>query len=279
MSNINFWEDHLFVLITPDTIQRNLVKQIIEKLNENGFEPVYYEMVKATSQDLDKLYAVHIEKKWDSYRYRLIDMLFSLDICLALVVKAQDKTNCYERLKKLKGNNSPCKSPKGTIRRDLRGINSIMGLLHTSDNPYESEWESSIFIKGDIKEISNLSLLLKSMNFGLEKGDYLQVLNRLRMQLLLYILNKAEGKIRDKLTDYLISYKPLYGNEFNQVICSLELKDDELSEFICFNFNEVNKAYEGNLLEKKIVKYDANLDEWERLVLISSMYFEPTVEG
>src|SRR5262249_11113968 len=139
------WSRSVVVLVTPDGVVRHLARPILERVAAAGFAPTHCRQCWLGPEDLDEMYRSNIDFVWDTFRCRLLDQVFQLGPCLAVVLAdLGDDGDPHGRLSRLKGATNPYKAAAGTIRRDLGGINSILGLMHGSDSPDEAAYDASI---------------------------------------------------------------------------------------------------------------------------------------
>ncbi|HXM55324.1 MAG TPA: nucleoside-diphosphate kinase, partial [Candidatus Dormibacteraeota bacterium] len=145
------WSRSVVVLVTPDGVVRHRARPILERVEAAGFAPTHCRVCWLGPEDLDEMYRSNIDFVWDTFRYRLLDQLFQLGPCLAVVLAdLGGDGEPHGRLSRLKGATNPYKAPAGSIRRDLGGINSVLGLMHGSDSPEEAAYDGSILLPGDM---------------------------------------------------------------------------------------------------------------------------------
>jgi nucleoside diphosphate kinase len=142
------WSRHIFSLIMPDAITRHLHLPIVDRMAGAGFVVRFAKVMRVRPELLDELNAVNIKRKWDSYRYRLLDKLFLFGPVIALVCEdvSGGAEDSHVRAKRLKGATDPRFAADGTIRRDLGGINAMLAFMHAADTPERSLFESRLFL-------------------------------------------------------------------------------------------------------------------------------------
>ncbi|MFD2350419.1 nucleoside-diphosphate kinase [Nonomuraea ferruginea] len=141
------WDRTILFLFPPDALMRHLVTPVLERLEEHGFEPTRYEVLWHRPPGQDAFQETKITSVWKAYFYRQVDVVFDLGPSLALLV--EDRSSAPEphrRLRALKGASDPAAAEPGTIRRDLRGVNVLLDLVHSSDSPEDSRHEAGIFM-------------------------------------------------------------------------------------------------------------------------------------
>ncbi len=151
-----FWSRHVFVLISSDTVYRGLHGDLIHRMRREGFAPVAARMVTTHPDMVDDLYSDLIAGQWRTWRYRLVDSLLALGPALPVICRytgspadsgdrRHGAADPYAVLAERKGHQNPEKAEPGTLRRDFGAINSVMNLMHSSDNPAEAEREAAVF--------------------------------------------------------------------------------------------------------------------------------------
>ncbi|WP_240627397.1 nucleoside-diphosphate kinase [Thermoflavimicrobium daqui] len=285
------WKNSLFVLLTPDALVRHLARPILERFHANGFVPQKYQLVYVTSEDLDALYQINIEHVWDTYRYRLVDQLFNFGPCLVVLLTHNhlNGEDSHQRMKQMKGNSHPYKALSGTIRHDFYGLNSILGLMHSSDTPEESERESRIFFRSGRKFLQTSKMetdstiwdLLESfeMSYPKEMRDYDAVLAGLRAKIVVALWSELTPTGREMVrslqkqgieawvapgTGKRLAEELLYG-----------LKHPLAGILEC-EFLPDAPRLDMVSVETMLRGYGIEMDRWELLVLNTSMYFQPT---
>jgi nucleoside diphosphate kinase len=139
-----FWSRHVFVLISSDTLYRGLHRDLVDRLRKEGFAPVAARIVTTHPDMVDDLYSDLIAGQWRTWRYRLVDSLLALGPALPVICRS-DVDDPHAVLAERKGYQHPEQAEPGTIRRDLGAINSVMNLIHSSDNPAEAQREAAVF--------------------------------------------------------------------------------------------------------------------------------------
>jgi nucleoside-diphosphate kinase len=126
-------------MIKPDAVRRNLIGEILRRVEMAGFNIVELKMLKLSPQQAKRFYQVHREK---AFFDKLVKYVSSGDV-VACVVK---KENAVKDLRELIGSTDPKKAKRGTIRRDL-ALNTTENSGHASDSLKNARMEIAFFFK------------------------------------------------------------------------------------------------------------------------------------
>jgi nucleoside diphosphate kinase len=299
MSTPAFWNQHVFVLLTPDAILRGIQREFIHRLRAEDFTPVAATLVQSDSDMIDDLYADVIAGHWETWRYRMIDDAFSLAPCLGLICRYDGiEGDPHAVMRHLKGHQHPAKTSPGELRRDFGAVNSIIGVMHASDNPEESEKDARIFglAAEDAGPVSERIDLLCALTTPVspEHRDFDAVLGQLRAAIVVAFLHRlgdpgtvdrlravlgrgwspAGGSSSLTGVDPANLAAPGAGTELAQ-LCAQRIPGDLLHVLAC-EFTETTRgSRRGAELFATIRRHGLELDPWQRVVLESSLYFEP----
>lgn len=128
------------LIIKPDAFKRNLVGEIIRRVELKGFKIVNMKFENLSREKAEKLYEVHKEK--DFFK-DLINFMTSGPI-LAIEIEGE---NAILLLRKLIGATKPEEREMGSIRGDL-AIGLTENLVHASDSKENFEFERSVIFGG-----------------------------------------------------------------------------------------------------------------------------------
>jgi len=133
-----------FCMIKPDGIARGLEKEIIGRIERSGLKITQKKIIRMDAEQSAALYQPHFgEKFYDG----LIRFIISGPVA-ACVVEGE---GAIAGLRRLMGATDPLKAESGTIRGDLKELNSIneygiiKNLIHGSDSIESAEREIKIF--------------------------------------------------------------------------------------------------------------------------------------
>jgi nucleoside-diphosphate kinase len=126
-------------MIKPDAVRRNLIGEILRRVEEAGFEIVELKMVKLSLHQAKRFYLVH---KGKPFFDKLVRYVSSGNVVVSVV----KKQNAVKDLRELIGSTDPQKAKRGTIRRDL-ALNTTENSVHASDSPQNAKIEIEFFFK------------------------------------------------------------------------------------------------------------------------------------
>jgi nucleoside-diphosphate kinase len=126
------------LIIKPDAVERNLIGEIIWRLEKARFIIAALKMVKLSYDDARKFYAVHEGKP---FLDELCKFMSSGPI-VAMVLKSDGDT--VAKIRELIGATNPENAAAGTIRYDL-AVSLTKNSVHASDSPQNAEQEISFF--------------------------------------------------------------------------------------------------------------------------------------
>ncbi len=126
-------------MIKPDAVRRNLIGEILRRVEKAGFEIVELKMVRLSLHRATRFYRVHRGKPFFD---KLVKYVSSGEVVVGVV----KKKNAVKDLRELIGSTDPKKAKRGTIRRDL-AINTTENSVHASDSPKNAKMEIEFFFK------------------------------------------------------------------------------------------------------------------------------------
>lgn len=126
-----------FAMIKPDATARNLIGQVIARLEAGGLRVVAMKMLRADRGTAQRLYEVHRGKPFYD---GLVDYTMSGPV-VAMVLEGEDSVM---RLRQLIGATDPARAEPGTIRGDF-GMGIRENVIHAADSPENAEREMRIF--------------------------------------------------------------------------------------------------------------------------------------
>jgi nucleoside diphosphate kinase len=282
MTPQSFWSTHVFVLLSPDAAYRGVHGDLVERLRKEGFPPVAARVVHAYPELVDELYADLIAGQWQTWRYRLVDASLGLGPAVGLICRHTGDGDPHDLLAARKGNQHPEQAKPGTIRRDLGAVNSIVGLMHSSDGPVESQREAAIFgltpadAADDPDGIDYLCQLVAPATP--ETRDFEQVLAAVRTRLLAVLWAELPAGVRRQLRDRFPRTGALGGIGAGEALA--DLLDGLVPPALLTTVRcEFEPHWRDRLrigqAEQALRRHDVVLDRWERLVLESSLHFRP----
>ena len=129
--------ERTLVLLKPDSVQRNLSGELINRIEKIGFKIIG---LKLMILDQTKAHEHYKEHKTKPFFNDLVSFITSGPI-IAIAFQGPD---CVQKIRNIMGNTNPSDAAPGTIRGDF-GISLSMNLIHGSDSTESAERELQIF--------------------------------------------------------------------------------------------------------------------------------------
>ena len=126
------------LIIKPDAVKRNLIGEIINRLEKARFKIAAMKMVHLSNDEARKFYAVHEGRP---FLDELCEFMSSAPI-VPMIVESDGDT--ISGIRDLIGATDPGKAHPGTIRFDL-GIDIGKNSVHASDGEETAKTEISFF--------------------------------------------------------------------------------------------------------------------------------------
>ena len=136
--------ERTLVLIKPDGVRRNLVGEVIARIEQKGYLIADLRMLHADRALLEKHYAEHAGKP---FYEPLLEFMLSGPI-VALIAEGN---RVIEGFRSLAGTTDPTSAAPGTIRGDLardQGTKVVQNIVHGSDSVESAEREIALFFGG-----------------------------------------------------------------------------------------------------------------------------------
>jgi nucleoside-diphosphate kinase len=136
--------EQTLILVKPDGVARQLVGQVLARVEAKGYTIVALRMMTADRALLEQHYAEHQGKPFFE---PLVEFMMSGPI-VALVAEGH---RVIEGFRKLAGVTDPTIAEPGTIRGDLakdQGTKVVQNIVHGSDSPESAAREIAIFFPG-----------------------------------------------------------------------------------------------------------------------------------
>jgi len=133
--------ERTLILVKPDGVARSLVGEVINRVENKGYQIVGLKMITPTREILAKHYAEHEGKP---FYEPLIEFMLSGPI-VAMIAQGN---RVIEGFRKLAGTTDPTTAEPGTIRGDLardQGTKVVQNIVHGSDSPESAAREIAIF--------------------------------------------------------------------------------------------------------------------------------------
>ncbi|MEJ7491285.1 nucleoside-diphosphate kinase [Staphylococcus lugdunensis] len=139
--------ERTFLMLKPDALQRNLIGNIISRIENKGLKLVGAKLMTVSTSLAEAHYAEH---KGKPFYDGLISFITSAPV-FAMVVEGENAVNVSRHII---GQTNPAEAAPGSIRGDL-GLTVGRNVIHGSDSLASAEREIHLWF--DENEISNYS--------------------------------------------------------------------------------------------------------------------------
>ena len=126
-----------FFMIKPDGVQRNLIGQIISRVESKGFNITKIKMMTISKELAEEHYGEHKEKPF-------FDDLVSFITSGPVVAMQVEGEDAVFQIRNIMGATNPSESTPGSIRGDL-ATELDKNVVHGSDSDESAERELSLF--------------------------------------------------------------------------------------------------------------------------------------
>ena len=126
-----------FFMIKPDGVRRNLVGEVISRVEEKGFEITKIKMMMISKSLAEEHYGEHKDK---SFFNDLVEFITSGPV-VAMQVEGE---NVVAQIRNLMGATNPSDATPGSIRGDL-ATELDQNVVHGSDSDTSAERELNLF--------------------------------------------------------------------------------------------------------------------------------------
>ena len=126
-----------FFMIKPDGVRRNLVGEVISRVEEKGFEITKIKMMMISKSLAEEHYGEHKDKPFFN---DLVDFITSGPV-VAMQVEGE---NVVAQIRNLMGATNPSDATPGSIRGDL-ATELDKNVVHGSDSDKSAERELNLF--------------------------------------------------------------------------------------------------------------------------------------
>ncbi len=133
--------DRTLIILKPDTIQRGLIGQVLQRFEQKGLSLGAMKFMKISRDLAERHYAPH---KGKPFYPGLIDYITSGPV----VVLVLQGNRCIEISRTLMGKTFGFEAAPGTIRGDF-GASRSYNLVHGSDSPESASTEIALYFKDD----------------------------------------------------------------------------------------------------------------------------------
>lgn len=126
-----------FIMIKPDAVQRNLIGEIISRVERTGLKIIAMKFIRVTKNQAEKHYAVHKEKPF----YNSLVNFITSGPTLAMAVEG---LGAVKLTRKIVGATNPLDANPGSIRGDF-ALDIGRNLIHASDSVENAKLELAIY--------------------------------------------------------------------------------------------------------------------------------------
>ncbi len=133
-------------IIKPDGVSRNLIGEVIQRLEKAGLKIVAMKMIKMTKEQAKGFYKIHEGKPF----YESVTDFMSSGSCVVMVLEGKD---AIRRYRKLMGATNYKEAEEGTIRRAF-ATDIEKNVVHGSDSEETANFEIYYFFN-EIEMIKN----------------------------------------------------------------------------------------------------------------------------
>ncbi|GJQ64564.1 MAG: nucleoside diphosphate kinase [Melioribacteraceae bacterium] len=124
-------------ILKPDCVRKNLIGQVVAKINEAGFKVVAMKMTHLTNESASGFYEVHKERPFFG---ELVEFMTS-GPCVPIVL---EKENAVADFRKTIGATNPANAEEGTIRK-MYADGIEQNIVHGSDSDENAKIEIAHF--------------------------------------------------------------------------------------------------------------------------------------
>lgn len=129
--------ERTLAILKPDCVRKQLVGEVIRRIQEAGFRIKALKMVKLSRAEAEGFYAVHRQRPF----FDSLTEFMSSGPCVPLVL---EKDNAIADFRALLGATDPAEADEGTIRKDFAD-NKGENICHGSDSVENGLIESAYF--------------------------------------------------------------------------------------------------------------------------------------
>lgn len=129
--------ERTLAILKPDCVRKNLIGEVIRRIQEAGFTIRALKMVKLSRAEAEGFYSVHRERPF----FDSLTEFMSSGPCVPMVL---EKDNAIADFRTLLGATDPAEAAAGTIRRDFAD-NKGENICHGSDSVENGRIECAYF--------------------------------------------------------------------------------------------------------------------------------------
>ncbi len=130
-------EERTLSIIKPDGVSRNLIGEVIKRIEDAGLKILAIKMIDMTTAQAKGFYKVHEGKSF----YESVTDFMSSGPCVVMILEGKDAVNKYRTLM---GATDHVKAEEGTIRREF-ATDIEKNIVHGSDSEDTAKFEIAYF--------------------------------------------------------------------------------------------------------------------------------------
>lgn len=130
-------EERTLSIIKPDGVSRNLIGEVIKRIEDAGLKILAIKMIDMTMVQAKGFYKVHEGKSF----YESVTDFMSSGPCVVMILEGKDAINKYRTLM---GATDYAKAEEGTIRREF-ATDIEKNIVHGSDSENTAKFEIAYF--------------------------------------------------------------------------------------------------------------------------------------
>ena len=130
-------EERTLSIIKPDGVSRNLIGEVIKRIENNNIRVMAMKMIYMTKKQAKGFYAVHKDKPF----YESVTDFMSSGPCVVMVLEGED---AIKRYRDLMGTTNFEEAEEGTIRREF-ATDIQKNVVHGSDSKETADFEMDFF--------------------------------------------------------------------------------------------------------------------------------------
>lgn len=132
--------ERTLAIVKPDAVERKLTGQILQRIEQSGFQIRAMRLVRLTRDEAEGFYAVHRERPF----FGSLTTFMSSGPAVVMVLEAE---HAIRKWRTLMGATDPAKADPGTLRKEF--AQSIeRNATHGSDAPETAAYEIGYFFAG-----------------------------------------------------------------------------------------------------------------------------------
>ena len=132
--------ERTLAIVKPDAVERKLTGQILQRIEQSGFQIRAMRLVRLTRDEAEGFYAVHRERPF----FGSLTTFMSSGPAVVMVLEAE---HAIRKWRTLMGATDPAKADPGTLRKEF--AESIeRNATHGSDAPETAAYEIGYFFAG-----------------------------------------------------------------------------------------------------------------------------------